>query len=101
MASEDDVVQSAHTAQPLAQCLADAAVGHMTRELAETRVEDRLERQEGRVGEEQHLVEQRQDHVGPRLWTGGEEKEGGEKGAESEGVVSVKVLSHLKVKGLS
>lgn len=72
MALEDDVVQSAHAAQPLAQRQADAAVSHVTRELAETRVEGRLEGQESRVGEEQHLVEQRQDHVSPRLQTGGE-----------------------------
>lgn len=86
VASEDDVVQPAHAAQPLAQRLADAAVGHVARELAETRVEGRLEGQEGRVGEEQHLVEQRQHHVGPRLQTGGEEG-WREEGAESKSFI--------------
>lgn len=76
-ASEDDVIQSADAAEPLAQRLADAGVGHVTRELAEARVERRLERQEGRVRQEEDLVEEGQDHVGPRLQT---EREGAESG---------------------
>lgn len=47
--SQDDVVESANAAQPLAQRLADADVGHMTGKLAEAWVECWLEGQEGRV----------------------------------------------------
>lgn len=47
--SEDDVIESANAAQPLAQRLADAHIGHMTGELAEAWVECWLEGQEGRV----------------------------------------------------
>lgn len=47
--SHDDVIESADPAQPLAQRLADAGVGHVAGELAEAGVERRLQRQEGRV----------------------------------------------------
>lgn len=48
-ASQDDVIQPAHAAQPLPQRLADADISHVTGQLAEAGVEGRLERQEGGV----------------------------------------------------
>lgn len=65
--SEDDVIESANAAQPLAQRLADANIGHMTGKLAEARVERWLEGQEGGVWQEKDLIEDGQDHVGPCL----------------------------------
>lgn len=47
--SQDDVIESANAAQPLAQRLADANIGHMTGKLAEAWVECGLEGQEGGV----------------------------------------------------
>lgn len=47
--SQDDVVESANAAQPLAQRLADADIGHMTGKLAKAGVERWLEGQEGGV----------------------------------------------------
>lgn len=47
--SHDDVIESADAAQPLAQRLADAGVGHVAGQLAEAGVERRLQRQEGGV----------------------------------------------------
>lgn len=47
--SQNDVIESADTAQPLTQRLADASVGHVAGELAEAGVERRLERQEGGI----------------------------------------------------
>lgn len=66
-ASENDVIEPADAAQPLAQRLADAAIGHVAGELTEAGVERRLQRQEGGVGQEEDLIEERQDHVGPGL----------------------------------
>lgn len=65
--SQDDVIESANAAQPLAQRLADADVGHMTGKLAEAWVEGWLEGQEGGVRQEEDLIEDGQDHVGPCL----------------------------------
>lgn len=44
--SQNDVIESADPAQPFAQGLANAGVGHVAGELAEAGVERRLERQE-------------------------------------------------------
>lgn len=66
--SQDDVIESADPAEPLAKRLADSGVGHVAGELAEAGVERRLERQEGGVGQEEDLVQEGQDHVGPRLY---------------------------------
>lgn len=71
-ALENDVIESADAAQPLAQRLADASVGHVAGELAEAGVERRLERQERGVRQEEDLIEESQDHVGPRLQTDGQ-----------------------------
>lgn len=65
--SHDDVIESADAAQPLTQRLADASVGHVTGELAQAGIEHRLESQEGRVRQEEDLVQESQHHVGPRL----------------------------------
>lgn len=65
--SHADVVESADAAQPLAQRLADAAVAHVAGELADAGVERRLERQERGIRQQQDLIEESQDHVGPRL----------------------------------
>lgn len=65
--SPDDVIESADTAEPLAQRVADAGVSHVTGELAEAGVECRLKCQERGVRQEEDLVQEGQDHVGPRL----------------------------------
>lgn len=67
--SQNDVIESADAAQPLAQRLAYASIRHVTGQLAEAGVERRLERQEGGIWQEQDLIEERQHHVGPRLQT--------------------------------
>lgn len=65
--STDDVIESADAAEPLAQRVADAGVGHVTGELAEAGVERRLQSQERGVRQEEDLVQESQDHVGPCL----------------------------------
>lgn len=67
--SQNDVIESADAAQPLAQRLAYASIRHVTGQLAEAGVERRLERQEGGIWQEQDLIEESQHHVGPRLQT--------------------------------
>lgn len=49
MTSQSDVVEPANAAQPFAQSLANAGIGHVTGQLTEARKEDRLQTHEGGV----------------------------------------------------
>lgn len=88
--SHDDVIQSADPAEPLAQRLPDPRVGDVAGELAEARVERRLERQEGGVRQEEDLVQESQNHVGPRL-----QRETGQRSELEHAGGSINLLQHM------